>query len=779
MNIAESKGPELITNGSFETTLSPWLASPVGPGGITRVVSTKTRWGEYVMKIEKADAANLHAYYTVNMGEKLAGKIFWVEFYVYGDTEHDITIEAYSSTENPTITTATVTLTQTKILKEFKFETSTDTSFWLRIFAAEKGTFTPRNIYVDHVSLCEITKLVIGGKEDPLFLICGPEGIDNGEFEVDLDGWTSSPTGIATRSESTKTEFGEYVMRIEDTGATYAAFARYEIDLLDAGDTLAGHKFLLQFAVYGETAHEMSIRAVSTTETVEMSDVDVTLEQQDVARFFSFSTSSNSTFEIYLFGATGSVATEGIVFVDHVSLREVTFEIDEFVNPNILEWNYLKEIQSRFTTVTGKDIEYPLGWRADLSFNYDYMTALQEQRRTSLSEADYVAVFPHSDCDYCVSCRWVSDFSRRYFGNIFAGYSGVLPFRGIELRIRKPQTFGNPVSNPTNYGLVSAPARTGPVFASGVLHSEAAPKTLSNGDPEIISVVMRQGGIGDVLTMTPALRELRTKFLRSKIYCYVESETKKQVLENNTAIDGVFVFRKSQFIRGRVLDVTESPLWYEAFNTSHMAQSRIDLFAAGCGIAELSTHTLEFNLTVEEKKKAEEYLAARNINREFLIGISPKSSDAYKNWPLEYFDELMSLLQKKDNLSTRFVIFHTDSLSLKNGEQLFQLGFRQQAALLNACSLLVTLDSGFLHLSVPLNIPTLGILGPTRLRTNYKNVQTIHSDQSCSPCWENHNLECNVIHNGIKISKCLFEIQSEQVFEAVLNLQAQLKKKKY
>lgn len=98
----------------------------------------------------------------------------------------------------------------------------------------------------------------------------------------------------------------------------------------------------------------------------------------------------------------------------------------------------------------------------------------------------------------------------------------------------------------------------------------------------------------------------------------------------------------------------------------------------------------------------------------------------------------------------------------------------QLISLMKSADLLVSGDTGPLHLAMALKVPVAGIYGPTILgRTgpwgDDNLIKVVKSDLNCSPCVETKN------KRACKIAKCMENISVEEVFSAVASQLSKIK----
>ena len=139
---------------------------------------------------------------------------------------------------------------------------------------------------------------------------------------------------------------------------------------------------------------------------------------------------------------------------------------------------------------------------------------------------------------------------------------------------------------------------------------------------------------------------------------------------------------------------------------------------------------LVFHLGENEKAFARQWREEHKVPGHSLIGVHPGAGGALadwqgsaKRWPLDRFVEVCAKLIEQQGGSV-LVFGGSEERALK--EQLITLvskpgriwsvdaGLKETAALISGCDLMISNDSGLMHVAVATGVPTLGIFGPTR-----------------------------------------------------------------
>lgn len=152
-----------------------------------------------------------------------------------------------------------------------------------------------------------------------------------------------------------------------------------------------------------------------------------------------------------------------------------------------------------------------------------------------------------------------------------------------------------------------------------------------------------------------------------------------------------------------------------------------------------------------------------------LIAINPKTTWPTKNWPPEHFAAAASELAKDGQLllcggpgdkDTADAISRAAGVPVINATG--QTRLHELAALLSRCQVLLTGDTGPLHMAVALRVPTVSIFGPTNPAI-YGPLPPGHivlrSNAACAPC---NKQRCHR-----KDLRCQHDVSPQMAVEAV------------
>lgn len=335
-------------------------------------------------------------------------------------------------------------------------------------------------------------------------------------------------------------------------------------------------------------------------------------------------------------------------------------------------------------------------------------------------------------------------------------------------------------------------------------------------------LIIKLSAIGDVIHTLPSLRALKNRFPEARITWVVETAA-ADLLKGNPDLDRVIVSKRKTWIkdlknfknirtsisectalvrriRERRYDIVidfqglfksavlafvargERKLGYDSMQElsglfysekipEDMRKHAVDRYLdfprhLGCNIEEP-----QFSITtdLENEQRISTLLEANNISvGDLLVAVSPQALWETKLWDNEKFALLC------DRISTELgykVIFtgngaaeiiseirtrmKTSSINLEGMTTL-----RELAVLYRRVALVVTTDSGPMHLAAAVETPVVAIFGPTspaRTGPYGANHTVVQKVLSCSPCFLKH----------CETKNCMKEISVEEVLEAI------------
>lgn len=189
---------------------------------------------------------------------------------------------------------------------------------------------------------------------------------------------------------------------------------------------------------------------------------------------------------------------------------------------------------------------------------------------------------------------------------------------------------------------------------------------------------------------------------------------------------------------------------------------------------------LFFQISKKDNELACEYLRTKRSSGKRVIGIHAGSSQDYsfeaKRWPLEKFAKLADMIQ--ENLGAEvFFFFGPNEKSdinklkelMKTAPNIVQLPIKLVAAIIKKCNVMISGDSGLMHIAVAMKTPLVAIFGPTNLsrtRPYTKDAEVIY-DKDFNSVF-NYPFKTTVAKIDPETAEKSFKkITVEMVFEAV------------
>ncbi len=323
-------------------------------------------------------------------------------------------------------------------------------------------------------------------------------------------------------------------------------------------------------------------------------------------------------------------------------------------------------------------------------------------------------------------------------------------------------------------------------------------------------LIIKPGAVGDLLQMTPVVRALGRTYPDARITVLVGHASSVGLLRHHPQVAEVLLFDRQvahrslaarlSFLRGLrrrgfdlVLNFQRSNLLTWLFIAAvlprrvlvyhksrdravHAVENYLETLAP-LGIRELD-HSLEFHPGEEAERTAGELFRKHGLDRGPVVALNPGATHAVNRWPVERFAELADLLQERR--AARAVIVggpddvrlaelirehsRTHPLSLAGATSLPELG-----AVLRRSSLLVSGDTGPLHMATAVGRPVVALFGaadPGRTGPAGSGHRVLRAaGLPCVPC---RSRQCK---HTVPL-ECMWRITADQVFQEVSDLLA-------
>ena len=286
-------------------------------------------------------------------------------------------------------------------------------------------------------------------------------------------------------------------------------------------------------------------------------------------------------------------------------------------------------------------------------------------------------------------------------------------------------------------------------------------------------LVMRVGGFGDLVLLTPVLREIKRLLSDTEIHVSCMGHY-GQVLQGLPYVDKVVPYPLPfEMVSGYVATI----FLEDAIEKSALARKlhMTELFAKLCGIAAPEDMIPDYRVSENESVWASEMFPRVNGTQRACIQVG--ASALCRVYPRNLMGDVVGRMLKRG-----WEVFLMGAKGevqtpkgappkLRNLSEL-NLTMRQSAAVVNACDVFIGNDSALLHIAGALQVPAVGLYGPFpwRLRTAYcPTTHALTGKGECAPCFHHSNpaLRNHFPENcpGAKNSQCavLAEIKPETV----------------
>jgi ADP-heptose:LPS heptosyltransferase len=148
--------------------------------------------------------------------------------------------------------------------------------------------------------------------------------------------------------------------------------------------------------------------------------------------------------------------------------------------------------------------------------------------------------------------------------------------------------------------------------------------------------------------------------------------------------------------------------------------------------------------------------------------VQPFSRDSYKDHP-----DIIPFIER---LSETYdvIIFHHAPAGFPEGPGIATtagLPLGESLALVSSVSVMLAVDSAFIHASAAFDVPLVGLFGPTdgKLFTKHHRRKAVLDGGgrfACAPCWRNEDLPCKLTGH-VGTSPCIASIDFGSVKAAI------------
>ena len=269
-----------------------------------------------------------------------------------------------------------------------------------------------------------------------------------------------------------------------------------------------------------------------------------------------------------------------------------------------------------------------------------------------------------------------------------------------------------------------------------------------NKNQKWLTIIDRLGAPGDALITSIVIREIKQHYPRIKINCITPNPL---LIRLDPHIDSI--------------NAKESFYSFDSTYWEFIVRKESEINIVEHSLRKLNIYKYEYNsyfyLSQDEHFWAQNKIAQLGFTKP-IIAFCSKSKEIVKNWPENYWEELIEKLTKT------FSIIHLGDQTEPNFSFVERFAglcsMRESAALLSKAHLFVGPDSLLMHIANGFNIPSVIIFGGSRPINSlgYRENINLGSSPTCSPCW---------IHQGYESCKenlkCMHEISVNKVFSSI------------
>ncbi len=330
-------------------------------------------------------------------------------------------------------------------------------------------------------------------------------------------------------------------------------------------------------------------------------------------------------------------------------------------------------------------------------------------------------------------------------------------------------------------------------------------------------VVCKYKGMGSIIQATPLLQTLRKRYPNAKIV-FVSSEENRGILEKTGLVDEIFTVKDkglfsligssikvvSKLIRFRAdvyIDLEIYSNYSSIITTLSMARNRFGYYLRSNRYRMgMYTHMMYFNTKVSISEAYLQFarlLGIENVQKELselvvnesgklkdlpekYIVINPNASDLRyeRRWPAESFIALIGKIRAEQPELAIYLIggkseseyVHEIHKHFENDQLVNDISgktnLHELVEILRTANLLITNDTGPMHVANSLDTNVLALFGPCSPKQYGlgKNIKTIYKNVYCSPCVHEF-----VVPPCKGDNQCMKLITVDEVFEAYID----------
>ena len=323
---------------------------------------------------------------------------------------------------------------------------------------------------------------------------------------------------------------------------------------------------------------------------------------------------------------------------------------------------------------------------------------------------------------------------------------------------------------------------------------------------------VRFSSIGDVLLTTPLLRALKHRHPDDELY-FVTKRAMAPLVENNPHVTAVVALEPGERIidlarrlralrpthgldlhgslRSAALRLLVRTRWSSyskrKFARSALIAAKLDLYGKRFPVAERYFEAArafdvtpdgepsEFFLAEHARARVTAWLGERGLNTRPLAAIAPGAAHATKRWPLDHWRMLADRLRQMGyglvavgGPDDRPLITELDTAVVNAAGE---LTLQETGACLERAAVVVSGDTGVMHMATGVGTPVVALFGPTVEAFGFfpyrARATVVQRQLACRPCSAMGTERCPLGHH-----RCLVDIVPDEVAAAVQTLVA-------
>jgi len=330
-------------------------------------------------------------------------------------------------------------------------------------------------------------------------------------------------------------------------------------------------------------------------------------------------------------------------------------------------------------------------------------------------------------------------------------------------------------------------------------------------------LVFKLGAIGDFIMAIPAIQSIKEKYPDSEITLLTGRHTSELAVKEHLNVDRIMEIDERIFWNKKILPLllllfklkkekfehVYNMHWSALFNiffifsgiwsrTGFYRTKKPRFLTSGVYYREGEGPYAAFkylklvgveeekfpSLSINEKAKKKISVFIKENRMENPVGIFPggglnmKEDGTMRRWPEERFKELVFMLSR----AAKNVIILGSAAEKEIASRIMQnaggriynmagnLSLTETVALVSECSVVVSSDSGGMHIAVATGVPVVGVFGPTLSVDKVPEISrcvAVEKDMPCRPCYDKGSYrEC-------PSRACLFSVTAEEVFDSL------------